>query len=465
MSDYQRLVSYIYSYPGGTRDKNVGFAKAEVRNGQFKLNVSLKGVYTDAPETFGVHLLIEDGEKSADGVVLLPVGNVIVNGGSGQYADLLNPSDISGSGYRFEDISGIAVARQDNDYYRMFSLWKDMQIKPELVRFLPKDYRKPEIIQRNKMSESSKMSARDEETVREVRSEWNRKIEENDRSLENNNIEIEKNKYGNFQLNKEMVSEQARGQGEAGSKQARGQAETGSKQTVWQESSDSASAIGQIAGAEAIEEQRRIAVERTAEKGSVSEKTAEENGVSAAESVPAEGAFMQAGGVVSDVGSSSVYENVQGAQPSNTGSMSSMGSVSSMSGVGSGDMTEPSKMKKSVPGEMGGIFDNADFIDVFGDDYYYDCVEVTPEQLQRLPIEDKAVVSNSFLEHGYYNFKHLLFGRVRENERHTKYFIGVPGMYCNRERFMATMFGYGNFKRSHRADCSNPYFGYWYQEI
>ena len=35
MADYKRLVSYIYAYPGGVRDKNVGFAKAEVRNGQF----------------------------------------------------------------------------------------------------------------------------------------------------------------------------------------------------------------------------------------------------------------------------------------------------------------------------------------------------------------------------------------------------------------------------------------------
>ena len=37
------------------------------------------------------------------------------------------------------------------------------------------------------------------------------------------------------------------------------------------------------------------------------------------------------------------------------------------------------------------------------------------------------------------------------------YFIGVPGMYCNRERYMASMFGFNNFKKSHRSDYSNPY--------
>mgnify|MGYP000699459652 CR=1 FL=1 len=59
MADYKRLVSYIYAYPGGVRDKNVGFAKAEVRNGQFKLTVSVKGVYTDTPELFGVYVMVD----------------------------------------------------------------------------------------------------------------------------------------------------------------------------------------------------------------------------------------------------------------------------------------------------------------------------------------------------------------------------------------------------------------------
>lgn len=47
MADYQRFVSYIYSYPGGVKDKNVGFAKVEVVRGEIRLNINLRGVYTD----------------------------------------------------------------------------------------------------------------------------------------------------------------------------------------------------------------------------------------------------------------------------------------------------------------------------------------------------------------------------------------------------------------------------------
>ena len=91
MADYKRLVSYIYAYPGGVRDKNVGFAKAEVRNGQFKLTVSVKGVYTDTPELFGVYVMVDGKKHQPGGFTLLKTGTVMINQGIGQYQDLFNP--------------------------------------------------------------------------------------------------------------------------------------------------------------------------------------------------------------------------------------------------------------------------------------------------------------------------------------------------------------------------------------
>ena len=111
------------------------------------------------------------------------------------------------------------------------------------------------------------------------------------------------------------------------------------------------------------------------------------------------------------------------------------------------------------------LFVRADYIDAFDDDYFYDCIEVSPEKLKCLNQNEIDIAGNSFLLHGYYNFRHILFGRVRDNLDNTKYFVGVPGVYCNRERYMASMFGFNNFKKSHRSDYANPYFGYWYQEI
>ena len=42
MSNYRRLISYIYAYEGGIKGKNIGFAKIEVRNGQCRIHVNVK---------------------------------------------------------------------------------------------------------------------------------------------------------------------------------------------------------------------------------------------------------------------------------------------------------------------------------------------------------------------------------------------------------------------------------------
>ena len=115
--------------------------------------------------------------------------------------------------------------------------------------------------------------------------------------------------------------------------------------------------------------------------------------------------------------------------------------------------------------EIRQLFQNADFIDAFEDDDLYECIEVIPEQLKKIVNNPINLDNNSFMMHGFFRFHHLLFGRVQENDNNTRYFIGIPGIYCNRERYMASVFGFGNFKKSHRSDYNNPYFGYWYQEI
>ena len=56
MSDYRRLISYIYEYEGKEKGKNVGFVKLEARNGQCRLNLSVKKVYMRS-SAIGVFLL------------------------------------------------------------------------------------------------------------------------------------------------------------------------------------------------------------------------------------------------------------------------------------------------------------------------------------------------------------------------------------------------------------------------
>lgn len=422
MADYKRLVSYIYAYPGGVRDKNVGFAKAEVRNGQFKLTISVKGVYTDTPELFGVYVMVDGKKHQPGGFTLLKTGTVMVNQGIGQYQDLFNPMNINQSGYTFEDISGIALARENEDFYRMFSLWEDCILNTEDITFA-----QPEAA-----AASNPVARADSEEV-SVKEQVNRTTgqEAERKSAEMSGKEQEPETVGQ---EAEAVSENE--VEEAAVKAVSGKVEKEAADVVSEAgreklTSEAASEkAGQIVSESAVTERTSKPVNRTAEEASVKEQS-----VRAMEAVQ-ELLFRNT--------------NPQGTMPQNTKLQ--------------GTMPQNAKPQKEMPA-FEKVFINRDFIDAFEDDYFYDCVEVTPELLKQLPIEDDAVVNNSFLVHGYYNFKHILFGKVRENDNNTRYFIGVPGMYCNRERFMASMFGFRSFKKSHRSDYSNPYFGYWYQEI
>ena len=390
MADYKRLVSYIYAYPGGVRDKNVGFAKAEVRNGQFKLTVSVKGVYTDTPELFGVYVMVDGKKHQPGGFTLLKTGTVMVNQGIGQYQDLFNPMNINQSGYTFEDISGIALARENEDFYRMFSLWEDCILNTEDITFA-----QPEAA-----AASNPVAQADSEEV-----------------------------YVKEQVNRTTGQEAER---------------------------KSAEMSGNVRESETVR--------RNAED--VSENEVEEAAVT---SKPATPESAQSAGQQADLQQETAQMKAQQVR-----AMEAVQELLFRNTNPQGTMPQNTKLQDTTPQnakpqeEMPAfekVFINRDFIDAFEDDYFYDCVEVTPELLKQLPIEDDAVVNNSFLVHGYYNFKHILFGKVCENDNNTRYFIGVPGMYCNRERFMASMFGFCNFKKSHRSDYSNPYFGYWYQEI
>ena len=379
--DYQRLVSYIYSYPEGVKGRNVGFAKALVHQGQFKLNISLRGVKTDSPEMFGIYMMVTDG-----GYRLIKLGECLVKVGQMEYSGIFNPDNINETGYGFKDICGLAVAREDARYDCMLSMWKDEDVTPDMLVFSGMDAKKQaeaEIVIKERMRQSDEEETRQETAESSV-------------------------------VRQEMAGYNA-------AMRERGQSESGGQQPVQSESAMLAGKSEMVQTKQIVVEEQQIVQTKQAEVAAESVTMPENikaDGVAA--KIPAETQHLQ-----------------QKAHRANA--------------------TQTDPFEK--------LFVRADYIDAFDDDYFYDCIEVSPEKLKCLNQNEIDIAGNSFLLHGYYNFRHILFGRVRDNLDNTKYFIGVPGMYCNRERYMASMFGFNNFKKSHRSDYANPYFGYWYQEI
>ena len=86
-------------------------------------------------------------------------------------------------------------------------------------------------------------------------------------------------------------------------------------------------------------------------------------------------------------------------------------------------------------------------------------LSVGPEDFVVLRERCYQMTHNSFLLHGYYNYRHLLLMR-QENSGKVKYYIGVPGNFYEREKQVAGMFGFESFEGA-REPAWDGDFGYY----
>lgn len=93
-----------------------------------------------------------------------------------------------------------------------------------------------------------------------------------------------------------------------------------------------------------------------------------------------------------------------------------------------------------------------------------ECVKIDITDLSELPRKYWYLGKNSFLLHGFFNYRHLIMGEIREGEK-SEYFIGVPGVFQNQERIMASMFGFPEFRTAEQTQYKTGNFGYWYRVI
>ena len=99
----------------------------------------------------------------------------------------------------------------------------------------------------------------------------------------------------------------------------------------------------------------------------------------------------------------------------------------------------------------------------FGDDREYIMIE--PRDFVILNSACQKLVNNSFLLHGFYNYRHMILGKDKEigNEYESCFYLGVPGVFFEREKMVAVMFGFEGF------ECEGPVetgkFGYYLRKV
>ena len=94
--------------------------------------------------------------------------------------------------------------------------------------------------------------------------------------------------------------------------------------------------------------------------------------------------------------------------------------------------------------------------------------KIQRQDLSRLPRKEWRIANNNFLLHGFYNYHHLIY-----IEDEGKAWVGVPGIYHEREKMAAQSFGFPEFMRltdfemelSDEEKNTAEDFGYWCRQV
>ncbi len=120
-------------------------------------------------------------------------------------------------------------------------------------------------------------------------------------------------------------------------------------------------------------------------------------------------------------------------------------------------------MAQSVPGyhlkedKWEQLLDTYEQIHPYGDDRVY--IKIEPRDFVILQSNYQHLVNNSFLLHGFYNYRYIILGKEQDY-----YYLGVPGVFYEREKMVALMFGFEAFECP-GGNVGAGEFGYYLRKV
>ena len=450
MSAYHRLISYIYAYEGGIKGKNTGFAKLETRGTSCRIQVSVRRVFAGG-SPIGVYLLAGQEE--------IRIGTLFVRGGNGEFRAVVNCENIEGSGCNMEECCGLTLHETDSAWRAYTTIWEDAVAhaaeveladvtaekvreqeaeKEEATRKLAENVSgevnsasvgKEKLDEASELTRSGEMESQDTSTETEKKEAVN--INETDfgisqpqpEKLEDSNLEI-------FEDTETMeavpdISETSDHQ-EAEVVQ---EAQTETPQESFQESTQE---VQTETPKESFQESYQEAQTEARRKDS-QESTREVRKEALPDSPPDHQEAFQPGS-----------QNQKQPQPDS----------SKESPKEDPAETLWDRLRVTYPKVT--AFECADGCEI---------LVIKPQDIGLLPRENWVYGNNSFLLHGYYNYRYLILARLGKSGERGRYILGVPGHYGNNEKYMAAMFGFERFVRSTRQPPRDSRFGYWYTDL
>lgn len=446
MSNYRRLISYIYAYEGTVKGKNIGFAKLEARNGQCRISVSVKKVYVGAND-LGVYLLSDSQE--------IFLGRIFIRSGVGEFRTVVRSDNVEESGRSLDDCYGLSVHDVQDRWRSYATVWEDRETgrAEDAVAYAAE-------VELAGMTSENLMGSQGGGT---------------------NGLFLtapERWKFGELE---EMNGAEP---SPAEPSQA-AEPPSAEPPQVPEPPAPEPSPVPEpeVPRPPVIEPTPAAppAIEPTPAAPPVIEPTPAAPPVIEPICAPAEGPVPPENLGLASAPASPGATSPARASESPGGSTSARppeSQVQPSAGGGAGQEAALPGEPREEP-EATGVLDPAPDpekiwdmfrkhypkIDAF--DYENGCeiLKICPQDIGLLPRENWTYGNNSFLLHGYYNYHCLILVRLDNPRGRARFLLGVPGHYFSNEKYMASMFGFPHFVLSKKQPLDNGRFGYWYTDV
>lgn len=472
MADYKRQVSYIYLYEEGKKKNNIGYARVEAKNGQCKYTIHITALGLNEKQ-----LKVYAFRRRNAGIEGILLGTVLVKNNTGDFKIISDADHIMNSPYGMNDMGGIVLLFSERKFFA--TEWDSKPITMAMVANIDrKEEKKPERAADREKEEFMGMKAANLAEVlfehakapkETVNTPPVRETVRNDKSLKdlltpNLNISLDKKPESDAIEEERVLDDFLRAEPAAepdemkkgGSESQKAVFDTDNVTDVqkWidnnvNESENMIEADNNITEAlDNAEIQKNVTEAENSQEtaGYVAEDNAETTGyvAEAENNIEAEDKLIE----------NNKVESIEEVAPPEELEYTLESEKEATPELRATPVFEDHPLAKQ-------IYHNFPKMYPFEDNEIAWCARIEPKDIGMLPMELWGLGNNSFLLHGYYSYRHLIFARVNDKTGQN-YILGVPGIYHNREKFMAKMFGFENFKCAKKKPQRTGEFGYWY---
>ena len=438
MADYQRILSYLYRYEKAEKKECFGFVKAEQKSGSLKLTIQID----DERLLQGMELKLCFYERQGESWQVWQLDTLITQEHK-EEIHLTYPAAMLPAGFRIKGQSGVLLYYQDAFYYG--SVWIGEEIPAETLEPL----RWHKIV--NSAKDKSQMQ--ENKSGKDIAGKISEKQTETEKIIPDKMSE--KQKVSTRNITDEMLQEQQ--ELEENILEKKGQINTESfEEKDFQKRAENK--IENIKSEENLPDSENDIAHsnNTNIEESVKIKEFSEDGIESKNKSELE--------LKSELKTDSELESKS--------ELKTDAEMESKSELKIDSEIEPQiKIEAETEPEATSVVDNFEKMwinamkknpsvdNIFNTAFYEGC-RISTTDLAQFGEEASVLKSNQFLLKGYGRYHHILAGKVRYAGEE-RYCIGVPGIYENREKYMAEIYQFPVFLSLTENRMKTGSFGYW----